>query len=108
TRELEEAIEKLSREITERKNAEKALKKAQDGLEMRIEKRTGELKGANDQLNLQLEERQMMSEALHESEEQFRSLVANLPGAVYRFRIDNEWTLEFMSDMIEEITGFPP
>jgi len=108
TRELEEAIDKLSCEIIERKNAEKALKKSQDELEMRIEERTGELKGANDQLNLQLEERQMMSEALHESEEQFRSLVANLPGAVYRFRIDDEWTLEFMSEVIEEITGFPP
>jgi len=108
TRELEEAIEKLSREITERKNAEKALQKSQDELENRIEERTGELKGANDQLSLQLEERQMMSEALHESEEQFRSLVANLPGAVYRFRIDDEWTLEFMSEVIEEITGFPP
>jgi len=108
TRELEETIEKLSNEITERKNAEKALKKSQDELEMRIEERTREFKRANDQLNLQLEERQMMSEALHESEEQFRSLVANLPGAVYRFRIDDEWTLEFMSEMIEEITGFPP
>ena len=39
------------------------------------------------------------------SEEQFRSVVANIPGAVYRCACEN-WELRFMSDHIERICGF--
>ncbi len=108
TEKLKEAVAKLEMEITERKKAEEKLKVIHEGLKEQVAAQTRELQETIDQLNVQLEERQMMSEALHESEEQFRSLVANLPGAVYRFRIDSEWTLEYISEMIEEITGFPP
>jgi PAS domain S-box-containing protein len=44
--------------------------------------------------------------ALRESEEGFRLLVGNIPGAVYRRRLDADMTIEFVSDTIEEITGF--
>jgi two-component system, cell cycle sensor histidine kinase and response regulator CckA len=45
--------------------------------------------------------------ALGESEEKFRTLVANVPGAVYRCAPDAAWTMAFCSDEIQEITGFP-
>jgi PAS domain S-box-containing protein len=53
-------------------------------------------------------ERRQAEEALQESEERFRSLVNNLPGAVYRVRIGQPEELLFISDAVEAITGYPP
>jgi PAS domain S-box-containing protein len=44
--------------------------------------------------------------ALRESEHQFRLLVSNFPGAVYRRLLDRDMTIEFVSDTIEAITGY--
>lgn len=44
---------------------------------------------------------------VREREERFRTLVANLPGAIYRCATDEEWTVNYMSDAIREITGHP-
>ena len=35
-----------------------------------------------------------------------RSLVTNIPGAVYRCVCDEHWTMEWLSDEIEEISGY--
>ncbi|MGD0942732.1 MAG: EAL domain-containing protein [Acidimicrobiales bacterium] len=43
----------------------------------------------------------------HEGEEQFRSLVLNIPGAVYRRECAEPWTMLFISDHIEVLTGYP-
>jgi diguanylate cyclase (GGDEF)-like protein/PAS domain S-box-containing protein len=40
-------------------------------------------------------------------EEQFQSLVANVPGAVYRCALSSDWEMEFMSDEVEQICGYP-
>ena len=45
---------------------------------------------------------------LRESDERFRMLVSNIPGAVYRRALDADLTVEFVSAEIEEITGYPP
>ncbi len=45
--------------------------------------------------------------SLVESEKRFRNLVDNLPGAVFRFRVTDRWELEFVSDAIERLTGYP-
>jgi diguanylate cyclase (GGDEF)-like protein/PAS domain S-box-containing protein len=39
--------------------------------------------------------------------EWLESLVANVPGAIYRCAFGSDWEMEFMSDGIEEITGYP-
>ena len=41
------------------------------------------------------------------NQDRFRSLVANLPGAVYRCSNDAFWTMEYLSDQIERVSGFP-
>lgn len=48
-----------------------------------------------------------MEKALRESEEQFRSLIANMPGVAYRCLMDEHWTMLFMSDATETLTGYP-
>ncbi len=45
--------------------------------------------------------------ALGESESRFRSMVSNLPGAVYRRGNDPERTIGYLSDGIERLTGYP-
>ena len=42
-----------------------------------------------------------------ESEERWRSLVENIPGAIYRCEYDSDWTMEFISDEVEAISGYP-
>ena len=43
---------------------------------------------------------------LRENERKFRTLVDNIPGAVYRCAFDPDWTIEYVSDDIEAITGY--
>jgi len=51
---------------------------------------------------------QQAEESLKESEERFRTLVANIPGVVYRCACDSEWTMVFLSEAIQELSGYPP
>jgi PAS domain S-box-containing protein len=44
-------------------------------------------------------------EGVRASERQFRSLTASIPGAVYRCKLDDNWTSVFMSEAMSEITG---
>lgn len=40
------------------------------------------------------------------SEAHFKTLVSNIPGIVYRCANDAEWSMEYISDGVEQITGF--
>jgi PAS domain S-box-containing protein len=42
-----------------------------------------------------------------ESEDKFRSLVADFPGAVYRCDCNPDWTMQFISDAIQDVCGHP-
>ncbi len=44
---------------------------------------------------------------LKESEKRFKSLVSNVPGAIYRCANDANWTMKFISPAIEELSGYP-
>lgn len=45
---------------------------------------------------------------LSEQERRLNSLVGNLPGFVYRCNFDEHWTMRFLSQQCETITGYPP
>ncbi|WP_204150461.1 PAS domain-containing protein [Leptolyngbya sp. CCY15150] len=45
--------------------------------------------------------------ALRDSENRFRTLLNNIPGAFYRCAYDQVWTMKFLSDAIEDICGYP-
>ncbi len=53
------------------------------------------------------EELRASERALRASEQRFRSLVANVPGAIYRCALDDWWTMEFISEEVGSITGYP-
>jgi PAS domain S-box-containing protein len=44
---------------------------------------------------------------LRSNEALLRSLVDNIPGALYRGAWDSDWTMHWMSDEVETITGYP-
>jgi diguanylate cyclase (GGDEF)-like protein/PAS domain S-box-containing protein len=46
-------------------------------------------------------------EELRVSEERFRTLLSNIPGAMYRCGLDSNWDMEFISANIESISGYP-
>lgn len=52
-------------------------------------------------------DRKQAEQTLSESEARFRTLVANIPGAIYRCAVDTEWTMSYLSHAIEEIVGYP-
>ena len=52
-------------------------------------------------------ERVQALEDLSVSEERFRTLLSNIPGAMYRCDLDSDWDMQFISDNIEAISGYP-
>ncbi len=64
--------------ISERKKAQEALRKAHDGLEVRVQERTAELSEANTHLKSEISERRRAEEALRESENDLRLLSNSL------------------------------
>ena len=64
-----------------------------------------------DELSIAINEmahrREEVELALRENQEQYRSLVNNIPGITYRLRLTDPWKVLFVSDRVEEITGYP-
>jgi two-component system sensor histidine kinase/response regulator len=55
-----------------------------------------------------ISERKQMETALRKSEQQYRSLIGNLPGIAFRRYMDDQWTVLFISDAVERLTGWQP
>jgi PAS domain S-box-containing protein len=54
-----------------------------------------------------ISDRKKAEAALRQKQEEFKSLVSNIPGAVYRCAWDASRTIAFFSNGIETITGYP-
>lgn len=46
-------------------------------------------------------------QSLNRSEQQFRSLIQNIPGAAYRCLPDQHWSMLFISAAVESLCGYP-
>lgn len=55
----------------------------------------------------EITDRKKAEQALRESELRYRTLVANIPEAVYRCAFDDERSMEYISDAIQDLCGFP-
>jgi PAS domain S-box-containing protein len=56
---------------------------------------------------LDVTERVRALEAVQRGETRFRTLLSNIPGAIYRCALDADWDMEFISDNIEWVSGYP-
>jgi len=81
------AVLSIARDITERKQAEEALRKAHDQLELRVEERTSELAKANEDLKKEMKERRRAQEVLLEREKELEIKTANLEEANTALRV---------------------
>jgi two-component system sensor histidine kinase/response regulator len=52
-------------------------------------------------------EREKAEAEIRAAQEQFSTLLANIPGAVYRFRFDADFTTIFYSEYYKALTGYP-
>jgi PAS domain S-box-containing protein len=51
-------------------------------------------------------DRRKSEKALHESERTLATLLSNLPGMAYRCRNDTQWTMEYVSEGCQALTGY--
>jgi PAS domain S-box-containing protein/putative nucleotidyltransferase with HDIG domain len=91
-------------DITERKRADDAVKRAKADLERRVEERTAELKVANEKLKAEIEERRQAEEALRQNEEKYRTILENIEDAYYEN--DLSGTLTFYNDALCRLSGY--
>ncbi len=105
--ELIGAIETLE-DITRRKKAKEALLRAHEDLEERVRDRTAELAQANEALLNELMERHRTQKALKQTTDHLSLLLESLPIISYTRKADGDFGITFVSNTIEEITGYPP
>jgi len=63
--------------------------------------------GMSAALQSEIEKQRHMQRTLAERESQMRSIMQNIPGATYRYEMQEDWRIAFMSDGIEALTGYP-
>ncbi len=54
-----------------------------------------------------ISQRKAMEKAVRESEQQYRSLIGNIPGVAFRCLLDDDWSMLFISDAVAVLTGWP-
>lgn len=93
-----------ARDITERKRAVEAIRRAHDELELRVQERTAELKNTNDELKKEIAVRQLAELAL----KQERSLFVTGPTVVFKWRAEDGWPVEYVSPNVSSQFGYEP
>jgi len=91
-------------EITARKQAEAALRRAHDELEARVSQRTTELRAANARLQTEIAQREQTEQALRESQGRFQAIFAQAAVGVSLTGLDGRWLL--VNDKLCQILGY--
>ncbi|MUI14073.1 PAS domain S-box protein [Massilia dura] len=90
---------------------EEVMGRRKDGSEVPIRKALGHAKLIDRNLYVlfitDISERRAIMQALRDSELQFRSLIGNIPGISFRCRVEDGYPLEFISEGVEWVSGYP-
>ncbi len=72
----------------------------------RLQQAQAQLQKANEELKQKIDQQQQIEAALRESERRFSSLISNIPGYFYLVANDPDYTPEFISERVYEVTGY--
>ncbi len=97
---LLEEISRLQKKID-------GLKEFGSSLEQQLQSRDIEINRIKRELQDRIAEAICRENDMHRDQDRFRTLVGNIPGAVYRCANDAFWTMEYMSDQILALSGYP-
>ncbi|HET7275025.1 MAG TPA: ATP-binding protein [Longimicrobiaceae bacterium] len=103
---LKRANGRLTDQNGELREAQDELHRGKEQLEVRIQERTKELRGANDQLRTEINERIRAEDALKQSELYFRSLLENSLDLI--FVLTEECKVSYVSPSVERLLGLNP
>jgi PAS domain S-box-containing protein len=99
------AILMVTRDITARKQAEKALQRVNEELERRVASRTAELQAANDQLQREIAERQQAEAALRATETKYRTMIERVNDAIL---VLQDGKVVYRNPALEKMLGHTP
>lgn len=99
-------ITTMVRDITERKQAQEALRQAHDQLEKRVAERTAELARINETLQAEIDERARTEERLRDNEQRLK--IAVQTGKLGLWELDLETGTLSCSDICKAHFGLPP
>jgi PAS domain S-box-containing protein len=60
----------------------------------------------DNQISISIERREA-AQKLRDNEARFRSLVSNIPGVIYRCLADENWTMQYISENVLTLSGYP-
>jgi PAS domain S-box-containing protein len=101
-----QGFSKVTRDLTERRQKEQALRQLNQDLEWRVRERTADLEASNEALRAEAVERARAERALRDSEEQFRTLADSIPQLAWMARPDGH--IFWYNRRWFEYTGVPP
>lgn len=96
----------ISRDITERRQAEQELKKHREHLEEQVRERTLELLKANARLQIEIEERREAKKRLMETEDKYRVHFSLSDDVMFSW--DNQLRVTGVSPNLERVLGYKP
>ncbi len=93
--------------LVSRIRADEALRAAHGELEARVAERTTDLNHTIQTLRDEVLDRLRAEGSLRESEERFRVIAENVPGVIYLCANDERYTMQYLNDEVEQLTGYP-
>lgn len=93
--------------IEERDKRIAALKEANSDLVAQLQQKDHDILRTQRELEERMAQNIRRENDTRLSIDRYTTLVANIPGAVYRCANDVYWTMEYISEQIEEFTGYP-